>query len=115
MDPKIQRMTATTSCVCGSGDEWKRCCGKYLKNPNGALAAFSITGKPTIRFFLADLPTNQVHEEDGVILVFTNRAQALQVNERLQHKYQICGMSAERWAMFQKAIPNHVVISDAVT
>jgi len=115
VESKIKRMTATDPCICKSGLAWKKCCGRYLDNTNGVAGTYSVTGKEPVRFFLADLPTNEAYtDHDGTVLIFTNRAQALGLNERLRHKYQIIGMAEEKWAQFQKDVPNHLVISDAV-
>jgi SEC-C motif len=115
MDVKLKRMTANTPCFCGSKLGWKACCGKYSKEEEGFGARIDVTGVVPIRFFLGSLLDNNAYtDDDGTVLVFTNRSQALVLNATLGHKYQIIGMGADKWKLFQRDIPNHMVISDAL-
>lgn len=115
LESKIKMMKATDPCVCGSGKGWKSCCGVYLAKSETVIGRIDITGKTPVRFFLADVATQQAHgDEAGNVLVFTNRAQALGLNERLKNAFQIVGMGQDKWELFQRDIPNHVVVTDAV-
>jgi hypothetical protein len=81
------------------------------KRIDGVLGMVRITKEEPVRFFLADLPTNEAYAgADGNVLVFADRAQALDLNEKLGHKYHVIGMAEEKWALFQRDIPAHVVV-----
>ncbi len=113
--PKIKEMKATDLCVCGSGRTWKQCCGMYLEKPNCLVGMVKISEGTTVRFFLANLATDEAYEdEEGSVLVFTNQAQAISLNARLGHKYQIVGMTQTTWERFQREVPEFTVVTDAV-
>lgn len=115
MEPKIKTMKAEDPCICGSGRGWKKCCGAYLAKSECEVVRIDVTGTGPVRFFLGDVRTSEGYTGDGGdVLVFTSRAQALSLNERLHHRFQIVGMGQENWERFQREVPNHVVVADAV-
>lgn len=111
----VKEMKAGDPCVCGSTKSWKSCCGQQLVDKETFAGFVSLTGKQSVRFFLGNMLTDDTFTDDADnVLVFTNRAQALACNERMNGQYQVIGMSEEKWILFQKDIPKHLVISDAV-
>ena len=112
MTPKINNTTATSPCPCKSGKEFKQCCGKYMQDPNCRIALHSLTGETPVRFILAVVSTGETHaDEAGSIMVFTDRAQALGLNQQLHYKYSLIGMSERSWKLFQAEVPDFQVIS----
>jgi hypothetical protein len=102
-------------CICGSKKVWKSCCGQQLQKKETHAFFVSITGQASTHYFLGNMFMDGVFTDgEGSVLVFTNRAQALACNERLAGKYVVIGMSEEKWRLFQRDFPKHLVISDAV-
>jgi hypothetical protein len=114
MTERVRKMKASDACICGSRKEWGKCCGSLLKNKEGLVGRVRFTNEEPVRFFLGNMRTNDAYaDEDGNVLVFINRAQAMALNEALNDAFQIVGMGETKWQLFQKDVPNHLVISDA--
>lgn len=114
MVERVRKMKPTDHCICSSKKEWGKCCGSQRKDKAGYAGRVRVTNEEPIRFFLVNLLTNEAYaDEEGNILVFTHRAPALALNETLNDAFQVAGMGAAKWALFQADLPNHLVISDA--
>lgn len=111
----MRMMKSEDSCICGSKKRWGSCCGQQLREKDTNALFVSFSGKQAVRFFLGNLVNNDTFtDEDGNVIVFTNRAQAMACNESLKSAFQVVGMAEDKWAAFQRDIPNHTVITDAV-
>jgi hypothetical protein len=111
----IKKMTADSPCDCNSGKTWKQCCGKYLDNPDVYSATVRTAPGTPVRWFLADLVKEDIHRDgEGRPLVFTDRAQAFALGQRIGSTFLVVGMSEEKWALFQNDFPTAFEVSDAV-
>lgn len=116
MNEKIKPMGKQDPCICGSKKAWGQCCGQQLNDKEVFTVHVPLTGEQAIRFFLASLSTGDMYKDDaGDVVVFTNRAQALSLNEKVMDQgFMLVGMGESKWKLFQAEISNHVVITDAV-
>ncbi len=94
-------------CVCNSGKTRGECCGRFSNDTAPAMGFATRAGVATHHFFLWHIATSQLFTDDtGHVLVFLDRAQALERSERLALAadkpvvYAVCGMGDEKWAQF---------------
>jgi hypothetical protein len=115
MEGKMKKMKSEDLCICSSKKRWGSCCGQQLREKEANALFVSFSGKQAVRFFLGNMFNNDTFTDDeGNVIVFTNRAQAIACNESLKSAFQVVGMAEEKWTAFQRDVPNHMVISDAV-
>jgi hypothetical protein len=107
MRSRLTELKPETACVCKSGKTWAKCCGALLESKEGTLGY--VSNEPNtkcVRFIVSD-GSSAAANDDGEILAFVDRAQALQFAERYSkekgRRYGAAGYSEARWAEFTAA------------